>query len=298
MATMALAAIAGAALAGGLWLVLAPVFANPMLARTNLHGRSVPTAGGLVIVLVGIIGVAALLLDTNLNLDWIPSEATAGIGPMLTAVLGFGLLGLVDDMLGDGSSRGFRGHLTSMFKGQLTTGGLKLFGGGVVALVAVLQARVYPDRLGWLIVDVLVVALAANLANLFDRAPGRVTKFAVISAVALAIAAPTSVALESAIPVPVEWELPPVAAIFVVGAAVGVLAFELREQMMLGDTGANVVGAALGLGVVAGVSATARLVVMIVLLALNLASEQVSFSRVIASTPGLRHLDEWGRAGE
>ena len=65
---------------------------------------------------------------------------------------------------------------------------------------------------------------------------------------------------------------------------------------MLGDTGANAAGAlrrhrpARGAPAVRG-----RLAALAVLAGLTLASEKVSFTRVIESTPGLRELDAWGR---
>jgi hypothetical protein len=83
----------------------------------------------------------------------------------------------------------------------------------------------------------------------------------------------------------------------VIGAAAGLLGADLRERLMLGDTGANVLGAVIGLGVVLETSRAVRTVVLIGLVVLNLASERVSFSRVIAATPGLRQLDDLGRAG-
>ena len=81
----------------------------------------------------------------------------------------------------------------------------------------------------------------------------------------------------------------------VVGAAAGLLPADLGERLMLGDTGANLLGAVLGLAVVLETSRPVRTVVLIVLIVLNLASERVSFSAVIDRTPGLRQLDRLGR---
>jgi UDP-N-acetylmuramyl pentapeptide phosphotransferase/UDP-N-acetylglucosamine-1-phosphate transferase len=64
---------------------------------------------------------------------------------------------------------------------------------------------------------------------------------------------------------------------------------------MLGDAGANVLGGVLGLAVVLECSRTTRNIVLVVLIALNLASELVSFSRVIDRVPPLRWLDRLGR---
>jgi hypothetical protein len=75
----------------------------------------------------------------------------------------------------------------------------------------------------------------------------------------------------------------------------GLLLDDLHERLMLGDTGANVVGGVLGLGVVVGCGAATCDVVLLVVAALNLAGEVVSFTRVIESVPPLRALDQAGR---
>jgi UDP-N-acetylmuramyl pentapeptide phosphotransferase/UDP-N-acetylglucosamine-1-phosphate transferase len=64
---------------------------------------------------------------------------------------------------------------------------------------------------------------------------------------------------------------------------------------MLGDTGANALGAALGSATVLVVGPGVRDIVALVLLALTLLSEVVSFSRVIAVVPPLRSIDRLGR---
>jgi hypothetical protein len=64
---------------------------------------------------------------------------------------------------------------------------------------------------------------------------------------------------------------------------------------MLGDTGANAAGALLGSALVERLGTRGRLVTLAILTGLTLASEKVSFTRVIESTPGLRELDALGR---
>jgi hypothetical protein len=196
------------------------------------------------------------------------------------AVLGFGLLGLLDDLGGVGQSGGFRGHLRSLAHGQLTTGGLKLFGGAALAIVVV-AAGTEGRSTGRLIADAALVALSANLANLFDRAPGRVLKGGGIVFAVLAVATGAGPELAGAA--------------IAVGAALGLLVPDLRERCMLGDAGANPLGAALGVGVVVSCNPTTRLVVLAAVAALNLLSEAVSFSRVIDRVPPLRFLDRLGR---
>jgi UDP-N-acetylmuramyl pentapeptide phosphotransferase/UDP-N-acetylglucosamine-1-phosphate transferase len=66
---------------------------------------------------------------------------------------------------------------------------------------------------------------------------------------------------------------------------------------MLGDTGANALGATLGVGLLLRVrSRTGRAAAVAALVALTAASERVSFSAVIDRSPGLRWLDRLGRA--
>jgi hypothetical protein len=79
------------------------------------------------------------------------------------------------------------------------------------------------------------------------------------------------------------------------GAALGLVVPDLRERLMLGDAGANPLGGALGLGLVLTFSPGVRTIALVVLVALNLVSEVVSFSRVIDRVPPLRYLDGAGR---
>ena len=197
---------------------------------------------------------------------------------VLFAAFGFGMLGFIDDALG-GEDRGFRGHLRALRDGRITTGLLKLGGGAALAFVLAAQPGFVTGKR--VLADAVLIALAANLGNLLDRAPGRVIKVSLVAWVPLALVAGAG---------PVGIALAPV-----MGAAAGVLPEDLRERSMLGDTGANLLGGVLGLAAVFTLGRGARTGVLIALVALNLASEFISFSRVIEAVPPLRWFDRLGR---
>jgi UDP-GlcNAc:undecaprenyl-phosphate/decaprenyl-phosphate GlcNAc-1-phosphate transferase len=64
---------------------------------------------------------------------------------------------------------------------------------------------------------------------------------------------------------------------------------------MLGDAGANVLGAVLGAAAAAGLSRPGRLAVLTGIMGLTAASEVISFTTVIQRTPALRWFDMLGR---
>ena len=263
-------------LAAALWPLSRQLFHAPVFQRENFRGRLLPVATGLVIVLAVLAAAAAFALFVL----WDDEGGVVGrsIASAVIVSAGFGLFGLVDDLAGSGQRRGYRGHLGALRRGELTTGLLKLVGGGLVAVVA---GWVWAEgSLADLLAAALAVALAANLGNLLDRAPGRVGK---VSLIVFAILAVTSrLAPELTGPA------------MVAGAGAGMLWPDLRERCMLGDTGANVLGAGGALGLVATTDPGAWWVAVVVLAALNLVSERVSFSRVIARTAPLRWLDLLG----
>jgi hypothetical protein len=80
-----------------------------------------------------------------------------------------------------------------------------------------------------------------------------------------------------------------------VGAATALLPEDLAERSMLGDTGANALGAAWGVCLAATLRRPALTAVLAGLAALTVASERVSFSEVIERTAVLRGLDDLGR---
>jgi UDP-N-acetylmuramyl pentapeptide phosphotransferase/UDP-N-acetylglucosamine-1-phosphate transferase len=249
----------------------------PALERVNYRGRVVFTAAGLLIAMAVLIVEAG---RSGLGAIGLGDEPGANLArqPVLFAALGFALLGFLDDVLG-GADRGFRGHLRALAHGRLTSGMVKLLGGAAIALVL---ASV-PGFVTWqrLFADAVLIALAANLANLLDRAPGRTIKCSLVAYAPLAVIAGAG---------PVGVAVAPV-----MGAALGVLPEDLREHVMLGDTGANILGGVLGLMLVLVCGRGTRNAVFVALIVLNVASELVSFSKVIDRVPPLRWFDRLGR---
>jgi len=79
------------------------------------------------------------------------------------------------------------------------------------------------------------------------------------------------------------------------GAAAALLPEDLGERAMLGDAGANALGALLGTAVLLRYGRAGQLAHLLVIAALTAASERVSFTKVIEATPALRWVDELGR---
>ncbi len=278
--TVVVALAAGLAAAVVLERTTHAIFEQPVLARENYRGARLATASGVLIV-VAVIAVEGA--RTIVELLGASDGATARYRlVVLATVIAFGALGFIDDVLGDNAEKGLKGHIAAALHGRVTTGFIKLGGGASVALVV--AGAALGGSAGRIIVDAALIALAANLGNLFDRAPGRTIKVALLCWVPIALLAGTSAT--------------GLALAVVMGAAVGLLPSDLGERSMLGDTGANALGAALGVAVVLTVSPTSRTVVAAALVVLTLTSEVVSFTKVIERVPPLRALDRLGRHPE
>jgi UDP-N-acetylmuramyl pentapeptide phosphotransferase/UDP-N-acetylglucosamine-1-phosphate transferase len=260
--------VVAAIVAVALWRPLRACFAAPALQRDNYRAHRLPTATGAVAVFA-----ASIVVAIRLAVHADPVDAAA-----LVVLAGFGFLGLFDDLAGTGHARGFRGHLRALGRGEVTSGTVKLAGGAVLALAA--SAIVTDGSIARLALGTATIALAANTANLLDRAPGRTIKVAVVAFIAVAAATRHDTGLAG-----------PAAG---VGAGLGLLPVDLAEDGMLGDTGANPLGAVVGLAVVANSGTVAVAVVAGALAALNLSAEWVSFTRVIDGVGWLRRLDRWG----
>ena len=241
--------------------------------RTNHRGELVTLLEGPAVALGTVAGTAVAGTVGANRRDLAVTTATLG-------ALGFGVL---DDMRGSGKRRGLRGHLGALAHGEVTTGAVKLAGLAVTGLGAALLDGGDPADVA---INAGLIAGGANLLNLFDLRPGRAIKVATgtaaLMAVSGALAGGDSSRYIAAVAAPV-------------GAALALLPEDLAERAMLGDAGANALGAALGASAARTLPRSARAGLLGAIVALTLASEQVSFTRVIERTPPLRWLDMLGR---
>lgn len=232
-------------------------------------------------------GVPVTLLEGPVVVLAAAATATTGARDAGTAlvVLAPGLLGGLDDLVGDGTTKGLHGHLGALRRGRVTTGALKILGLGATAVLAAHLETRGSTRQGvgqsvaGTAVDAVVVAGTANLVNLLDLRPGRALKVTTTAGALLSVP-------RSARPLGVT----------LVGVGLGALPEDLAGETMLGDCGANALGALVGLALVRGLGPRGRLATAGVVTGLTLLSERVSFTRVIESTPVLRELDAWGRS--
>jgi UDP-GlcNAc:undecaprenyl-phosphate/decaprenyl-phosphate GlcNAc-1-phosphate transferase len=284
------------ALPSVLALAIAALLVVPLLralqagghTRPNYRGRDLPFPLGVLPLAAALLALIPLMLLQRLSSTAVFHAETV---PIAIYTLGVLALGLVDDTLGpapspssalelDGHSpqQGWRGHGAAVLRGELSTGALKAAGSLGLALLAMSYLGLSNGR--WLLAAAVLV-LATNLFNLLDLRPGRSIKAFLLLGVGLTAGSGEVRPL---------WAL----GLFAAPALVAGV-YDLRERAMLGDTGANLLGALAGLWLVLTLSGTGQLVALGLLAALTLYGEFRSISAFIERTPGLRELDSWGR---
>jgi UDP-N-acetylmuramyl pentapeptide phosphotransferase/UDP-N-acetylglucosamine-1-phosphate transferase len=271
--------------------------------RLNYRERPLPFPFGVLIVAAALIALIPLVLLARLASSEVFHPELL---PIALYALGVAALGLIDDTLGDARAglsvasgaidqparpggdaleeparpapRGWRGHARAALRGELSTGTLKAAGSLGLALFAMSFEGLSKPR--WLLA-VGVLVLATNVFNLLDLRPGRAIKAFVLLGAGLTLGSLDARPL---------WSL----GLFAAPALVAGL-YDLRERAMLGDTGANLIGALAGLWLVLTLSQGGQLIALALLVAITLYGELRSISALVERTPGLRALDSWGR---
>jgi UDP-N-acetylmuramyl pentapeptide phosphotransferase/UDP-N-acetylglucosamine-1-phosphate transferase len=242
------------------------------LDRVNFRGRTVSLAGGPALAAGATLGAAFGASGPAVTAAVVTAGATAGA------------VGFYDDLVGnrpEQKAKGFAGHLGALREGRVTSGFVKIAGVGAAGLAASALLARDPSGKGRGVVNVLlgagVIAGTANLVNLLDLRPGRALKAGAIIAAPLALGRRGGVAAGA------------------LGAGAALAPDDLGETIMLGDAGANALGALLGVALAARTGPAGRALALTVLAARTAASEKISFTKVIQDTPWLRGLDELGR---
>ncbi len=291
LAELAVILLCGAAPVG-IMQMLVPRLELTAPRVSNYRGRKVFLGLGIVWTLWMVFLLTAECI-LRLAFDEVPTWLSL-ITRAAPLVIGACTLGMLDDLLGSSdTSKGFHGHFSALRRGQITTGMVKFIGIGALSFCSAVeisgQLSATLSSVGEVLVKAAVIALCANELNLFDLRPARALKVylgvLVLSASVLVFVVGTlsgalsvaMIALVSVVPVVAIWP------------------YDAGERGMMGDSGSNAMGAFLGYFLCCTMSLRALFVVAAVLLAMNLASERVSYSRLIERSPLLSWIDALGR---
>src|SRR6476646_10472039 len=232
--------------------MIAPA-AQGALTHENYRGVRLPYPAGTIIVAAAAL---ALIPCTRGEHSSVAAVFRPELGLVMFYALGVAFLGLLDDVLGHEGHRGWRGHGAAMLGGGVSTGVLKAAGSLGFALFA-LSDRFHSDW-RWLLATAVLV-LSTNLFNLLDLRPGRTCKVFVLFGLASTNGA---------------WTLKPLVALGLYSRRVLVLGlYDLRERALLGDTGANLIGALAGLLIVLSWPPTGQAIALAVILGITVYGE-------------------------
>ena len=291
-------------------------------SRTNHRGEAVTLLEGPAATAGAIAGLLAQAGLRSMAGSPAGRAAWRAAAAMTVAGAGAAAFGAYDDLSGSSDRRGFRGHLGALRHGEVTTGAAKLGGIGATGLAS---AALTGGSAADVVINAGLVAGFANLINLFDLRPGRAVKAAVASGALIALGGSPgpgacqgpSASLGSSASLGFSASLGPgasagagaspgrggvdaagpggtAALLPTLAAALALLPEDLGERAMLGDAGANALGAMLG-AAACGLPRPARVVLLAGIAGLTAASEKVSFTAVIERTPALHRLDMLGR---
>ncbi|WP_079910776.1 hypothetical protein [Paenibacillus sp. 32352] len=263
---------------------------NHRLTDSNYNGERIPTAGGLFIVM--------MFLIHSLVVQGIaygkPAAGSQGMNLALSNVYTLGavtvaFLGFLDDTVGNKTPKGFTGHWRLWKEHRVvSTGTVKAGGVAIAAMLFVLRGDTdLSAPWGWVALQWLCIVLAANGINLLDTRPGRAFKgFGALYLLAIAVMMLNDQGhrqdfLVMSLPVLVSMAL--------------LLGADLKGQIMLGDTGANLLGFVLGCWIVQATGWKLQLLLLVGFILLHAITWRHSLSRLIDNHRWLSWLDSLGR---
>lgn len=245
--------------------------------RKNYLDHNIPVSGGISFPISLLLVFLFFILISRYD---------AGLDTYLIGIIAISFLGFIDDMLGQRDTLGFKGHFGALFKGKLTTGGLKALGGGLVAFFLALSLMVEEPGSSWgeIILNTFIIALFTNMLNLLDLRPGRALKGYLFFLIIIVIMAAGQV----------NWLL----ITSLLGIVIAYFPLDLKARVMMGDAGSNVLGLSLGYFSVLFLSLPCRIGILLFLIAIHIYTEKFSLTRTIERVPWLRVIDQLGRSNE
>lgn len=242
------------------------------MMERNFRQESIPIG-------MGLFFIAPLLVFSFLARNLLSFHSN--FSPLfLLGSIGMSFVGFIDDLSRDKANKGFKGHFKSLFHGQLSTGMLKAMAGGMLSIYL---ASFLSDNFWTFLLDSLLMLMFTNFMNLWDLRPGRAAKVFLLIDLCL-IGAIVGLFKE-------------VSALLILCL---ILVFiyirdDLQAKYMMGDTGANLLGMALGVTAAYALDTPIKIVMLAVLLLFNGLSERCSFTKMIEHNRILNFIDKIGR---
>jgi UDP-GlcNAc:undecaprenyl-phosphate GlcNAc-1-phosphate transferase len=276
------------------WLHGIKGICSKRLQRINYLGHSIPTAMGLSISLA--IGTVLCFQPKSV---WNHFDSVG-----LEAVWLATTIGMLDDITNEKEVKGLISHFKYAIRHfELTAGSLKAI---ILTLGSIWLAReVEPATYRWL-TGAAIIALFTNFVNLLDLRPGRAIKMSslvfVLVLTSILWVPQSDGALSSEnfvfpswfenIPAVLKW------AALLFGCLIAYAPHDFRGNMMLGDTGANMIGMIQGFLVVQTASYPTQIGVLVLLLVIHVFAERYSLSKTIEAIPFLKVVDRlWVTSG-
>lgn len=243
---------------------------NNNCTALNFRKQEIPIGMGLVFILVQTFVIFIYTLY-NTNNDTFTFA-------YIISILIVGLVGMLDDLVGEKEIKGFKGHISALMKFKLTTGGLKLLVGGASAFI--LSLTIYRNFFDF-IINILLIALFTNLVNLFDLRPGRACKIFILISIVLILSAAVS---------KYNYILLSLLCLVLI-----YMPYDLKAKAMMGDTGSNVLGMTLGVFCAGTQTFSIKILYLFLLIILHIISEFYSITKIIEKNRFLCYIDKLGR---
>lgn len=247
------------------------------IRRKNYKGVHIPCTSGLAFSVYIVLICGFLILYNSVTYRLQPF--TIDILSVLSGILSASYTGFIDDIEGDESHKGIKGHVSALLKLEFTSGVIKASTGFIIAFIISFS---WDLGLAESILNGFIICLMQNFINLLDLRPGRAVKtYGVLLFLSLLFAA-----------------LKPVFSCVCISTFIVLLFYlhyELNEKCMMGDTGSNTLGILLGIAIASSSGYAYKIIILIFLILTHIFSEKRSINSLIEKVRVLKYIDMIGR---